>query len=1140
MNNEIKRKITSLTLMTIMLAGGMIAAAPSMVPAAHAANANLFVSAENSQFSNYMSGPQVIEVVVIDSDINDTDQAKGEPDVTINGKILRMVQAVDGNWYGYFADRDMATIADSTAITTGEGLDFGTFCPNTTNLGQGTSSVTVSDTSGVAVPGATGGVPVGSATGGVIAAVACTAFTATDNMNVIREEKDINKSIPLNPANGAGQLGINANVWPFIQLYTLNPTGNVVIQYNKGGGVQTTTLTFDTVSQFAKSSLDKAKYTTTSQVHVTLTDLWLNIDPTDEDSWTFGTNKTNTLSTNYQVFNENGGLEGAGVAGGIIPINSVLKSLMVEENAILILNADKQNSGTPILTLQDNDDSQITCSAPQNASTCTATNLAVSGLGINTQPITVTEQGPNSGIFGTYDESDKSVIIITDNAKRGTSASIDYNEKPVTVQVGFDFATVNIAPIDAIWTSGEEIPLTLVDGDANKNSRADEDLDLFNTGVALIPALQTGDPFTLGEAGTEGSTKAQAVYVNGPVSLTPSSQLPLLANTTATVNVQKFSERAIVTSSSITANSLVVDLSTTFDELKKTIRNPASGPFHGFNLLNLDVRSLSQTGTFDVYLLNSTDIISPSGLLNSGVGALKIASAVKPQSLTLLSSAVNAKIFGSATNINNDVGLLFVGNQAAVAQSTEGIAADFFSYGFLNDGLEQNERIANQVIRFELEETGDNTSTFAGTVEFVMITQLNILDSNTYTNLSPIANDPTFVVIEDLDDEESPRVNYNDLGADGVTTQVADQEAAPAHSGIVSLDANSYKVADTVKVTAEDIDLNVDSDLVDIYTVVTNPGTLFDAVGNNATSITLSNGDDLGRLLDITFDDQRWTTPTDATCFGILSPLVGTDTGLGGTGFTLVETGAQTGIFVGDFQIPGAWCRAGATAPETVTGLDIEVNYVDFRDASGEVIEVGDGAGVRANTGSVSLDRTVYPVPFGIPDNFKTTNSVAPKGDGTLQRSVFPIHLTGMNSPGTPRAAAGLQAGEFLNNGDLILHVRVNDPDFDTSATGEDKIAQNTLDNPTGPVKLSILRGSDSIVLGYAGGPTAINGVIDTGDNAVNIGGVFVNDVNGNGIVDVGVDSTVRQFGPMDEIAPDAGIFESDVIVRYTDGPVDS
>ena len=35
MNNEIGRKITSLTLMTIMLAGGMVIAAPGMMPAAH-------------------------------------------------------------------------------------------------------------------------------------------------------------------------------------------------------------------------------------------------------------------------------------------------------------------------------------------------------------------------------------------------------------------------------------------------------------------------------------------------------------------------------------------------------------------------------------------------------------------------------------------------------------------------------------------------------------------------------------------------------------------------------------------------------------------------------------------------------------------------------------------------------------------------------------------------------------------------------------------------------------------------------------------------------------------------------------------------------------------------------------------------
>jgi len=1095
-----------------------------------------------------MSGPQVIEVVVIDSDINDTDEAKGEPDVTVNGKILRMVQAVDGNWYGYFADRDMAQIADSTVTgkTAGEGLDFGSFCSNQLGLGEGTGIVNFTDTSGVAVGfGVTGALADGSATGGVIS-TSCTPTNTTpatvgDTQNVLRENKAINPTVP-GGANGNGQLGVADNAWPFIQLYTLNPTGNVVIQYNKGGGAQTTTLTFDSVDQFASVSLDKAKYTLNAQVHATITDLWLNIDPTDEDSWTFGTNSTNSeKGTYYQVFDENGKSDGDQKALGVINTDSVLGSLMCEDNCRLLVNANKQSAANPVLTLQDNADSVLNgtfsagLTAPNNAAIFHLNNTyaqfggpAHGLLGNNTVPVTITEQGPNNGIFGTYDESDTSVLKITSSAARGTSATIDYNETPVTILVGFDFATVDIQPTDAEWNSGEEIPVVIVDGDANRNSRADEDLDLFNTDVLLIPALTTGDPFTLGEAGVGSSTAAKALWTTldsfPGTSATPNGVLTIPTtggnNATATIAVDKFSERAIITQTgSGTSNALVIDLRTTIDELRKSIRNPDAGnTFHGFNFLNLDVRSLNQTGTFDVYLLNSTVNIIDSttgNLTGSQIGSLLIADNVNPQSLTLLNTtASNTLLFTStpSTPSTNDVGLLIVSSVlpagVTTTQTTDAITVDFLSYGFLNDGLENGERIANQIVRIEAEETGDNTSTFGGSLEFVMINQLNILDRNTYSTLSLIANDPNFIVIEDLDDEESPRVNYNDLAADGSVTQVADQQAAGSHSGIVSFNANSYKNADTVTVTLEDADLNVDSDLVDIYTTITNPGTLRDAVGNNSTSIVLSNGDDLGRLLDITFDDQRWTTPTDATCLAALSPIVVTDTGLAGTGFTLIETGAESGIFNGDFIIPAAWCRAGSTTTETVTGLDIEVNYVDFRDASGEVIEVGDGAGVRANTGSVSLDRTVYPVPFGTPSDFTTVTATAPTG-----RSVFPIHQTGMD------ATAGLQAGEFLANGDLVLHVRVNDPDFNTSPTGEDFIGQNTTATNVGPVKISILRGSSEAILGYAGGDAILPGKIDVADN------------NANAAV---------QFGPMNEIAPDAGIFESDITIRYTDGPSNS
>jgi hypothetical protein len=258
-----------------------------------------------------MSGPQVIEVVVIDSDINDTDQAKGEPDVTVNGKILRMVQAVDGNWYGYFADNTMAGIADGTTTVPGEGLDFGDICTVAQALAY--TGNNFGDATRVALD-----------TTGDCATDASPLITDDPGaMNVLRETKDINTSVP-----GTNPPGITTTSWPFIQLYSFNPTGNVVVQYNKGGGVQSTTLTFDSVDQFAGASLDRAVYPQGAQVHATITDLWLNIDPTDEDSWTFGTTGTGNkaaATTNYQVFDENGNQAGDAIAGGVINISAHLE-----------------------------------------------------------------------------------------------------------------------------------------------------------------------------------------------------------------------------------------------------------------------------------------------------------------------------------------------------------------------------------------------------------------------------------------------------------------------------------------------------------------------------------------------------------------------------------------------------------------------------------------------------------------------------------------------------------------------------------------------------------------------------------------------------------------------------------------------
>ena len=153
------------------------------------------------------------------------------------------------------------------------------------------------------------------------------------------------------------------------------------------------------------------------------------------------------------------------------------------------------------------------------------------------------------------------------------------------------------------------------------------------------------------------------------------------------------------------------------------------------------------------------------------------------------------------------------------------IVIDFFSFGFEKDGEASDERIANQIIRLLLEESDDDTASLEGTLEYVMINQLNIIDDATFGGISPIGVDVSFIVIEDLTGSSAPSVNYLDVDTTGAVTPVTALEDAPSHSAVVTLNVDSLKTADTVTVTLEDLDLpeytvvDTDSGLPDIYTV---------------------------------------------------------------------------------------------------------------------------------------------------------------------------------------------------------------------------------------------------------------------------------------------------------------------------------
>lgn len=104
----------------------------------------------------------------------------------------------------------------------------------------------------------------------------------------------------------------------------------------------------------------------------------------------------------------------------------------------------------------------------------------------------------------------------------------------------------------------------------------------------------------------------------------------------------------------------------------------------------------------------------------------------------------------------------------------------------------------------------------------------------------------------------------------------------------------------------------------------------------------------------------------------------------------------------------------------------------------------------------------------------------------------------------------------------LKINIRISDNDFNISPNGIDLISKDLPDEPgVGPVKISIIRGSDSVVLGYAGGLLSNTGKLDSKPIEILSS----------------EKSQIRQFGPILETTPTSGIFEFEVLIKNTDGP---
>ena len=934
MNNEIGRKLTSLTLMTIMLAGGMTIAAPSMMVPEVAAAGALYVSAENATFENHFGGAQIVEVVVI-GHATATDVKAGEPMVKVDEHQLRMAQGIDGNWYGYFGDSTAVPAADEADNNLDFGLDR--------DLRQIAGSVSASN------------VYVNATTGTIKNAPELSNWNATKKTN----ESGVSGVSLLSTVIGVGQINIaNSDAhstgetdreWPFIQLYDFT-VGSFDVVYEQAGADEVVSLEYDSgdMDDYAGVTLDRNAASQSSQLHLTITDNQLNIDPTAED---------------IVIFYVETGNESVGFTNGTHTTASFIAyDNSFDDNGKLIINNNTNSAAIAVLnstTSLDDVDSD--------------------------NHLVFWESAENSGVFGNTDDDDASNLYVHPNAKRGTTATIDYNDSAQSFIVANSFGTITMdaASVGDEWNSGEALTVTLDDEDLNKNTGSSEDLYITNsTNTHLVPSLQIGSPLSVLAAAT---------------------------NITAVTDFSKIAYYTESVSTPVVGNTLNITINTGYS---------------GVDLNNMNTSNTYFNFDFSAFT-NSTNPVVAVCLDGTGNAAHIACSTGENKGIVKLFETpygVDTGDLSIQLQMTQDNGNGARGTGTALTSLTDiPFVADIFSF----DDSGTN----NAIYRLELGETGGDTGIFTGSVEYIMLNQINKNLDATYTDLSTVDSDIDIIIEQDMTDEDSPRINYFDLGADGVSTQIADQLEAPTHSGVVSFDLDNYKIADTVVVTLNDQDMNTDSELIDVYT--TNSDNRVGA----ASGTTLATG----LVLDITFDDVNWDdTGDDASC-DALGSSDGSD-GLEATGFTLVETDTASGIFTGSFQVPSKFCHSGSSSTVTVTGTDMEVNYQDFRNASGESIEVGDGASINANTGSVSFDRTVYPVPFG-----------AVSGG-----SIFLEHATATGSAD-------------LGATNVTVHVRVTDADYNVSAMGEDKISDAN-------VTINIERGSNVEFLTTVGNTSAYSG----------------------------------------------------------------
>ena len=1006
MNNELGRKITSLTLMTIMFAGGITVAGASFMPMAEMPEAiatHGTSSGALSVSSTHIMGGAVLGITINDSAISAVDQQITPPSVDLDGQSVDMTQMSDGTWVAYVVDHETATNLHGALgeNKNSSGLEYGQYCDG----GLGAQVTGGSDGPRSAQGGAADfDITTNpsfiqgwqrSALEGALLERYCQDTVDTWDLgglggqvifSVLEDPAQLNTNSGTG-TNNSGNRNIvvnatapNASAWPFIQA--LNFTSSMDTTY----GGESVSVNWGSDRDYS-ISVDRTIVPDNAQVQLTLTDPGLNYDPTSADVWIMdAANETLFFWNNGSVGDPQGQADPQDDGS---TITSQKISNDGTQNAVL--------STTSLGHVCNNDCTMSVGGTPAKVLGVTTTNA------YSWTNVTLTETGNNTGVFTSTSLVTGTEGFSGSDGSSDSSMTLTYGNT-VSLIIGYNDASIELEAGDS-WLPVETANFTLTDPDANKDTTTAETLNIGDP-YDRIPTITIGSPLTLGEnvqtqqaAGTGAHASGQqalgneGVVINSIVQAASADAAAQYWYKTKWDNTTDNSQRLnIIVDGVIAPYSPEEALTTiTWVNITTSIAPSEIVDMEGTALISYDITSIAdQLGSTDIDFMvtqnaqaaatggnatvteaGSVICVESSGNVKAGVFDLDELTGGDDCAPNLATGDYDSAVqrvgvegitdvwtHGATASQNNFVSYAFkITHPTASYLSNNSTCTPADCYGefavavdIMNFDQDNSSKTHNAIYRMEAVETGADTGVFTGTVAYALMNNSTdqtitsgdpggssgfttgghsgtpaFVSGNSDPGLTPTVSGSDLVILLG-DDGDSPRVSYNDSDVTAAGTIIADQLDVVSHSGTAEFDLISYGSGDTATITINDVDLNQDSSVRETYT------------NSSGTFQVMINDDDS----QVSADQ------------------------------VVIETGADTGVFVGTFVVPDK------------LGKDMELQYYDSVDATGGDSTIYGVSTIASNLGSVSFDQSSYPVPYNPNGLDEGDNTVMSTGAGPV------------------------------------------------------------------------------------------------------------------------------------------------------------